>query len=659
MMLRLQFNNRVALSSCNRHLYQQMFGRDAETGGLDFWVGLLANGSQTLGQVAETIASLASEIDLQVLTGRVVLADAFTSNLATNADALANFNTVTGLEIGRGYLNQVKGTTVDNVSAYVAKAAETVATLPPSTGGGNPAPTPPTITFSADNGVSATDHITNVDVQTVSGTYAGESADGNQVQVKVGDGTWATAIIEGGTWSVSDVTLNNGRGTLAVQTVDSEGHYIAGTRYSYSYTLDTDKPTGVSIGYKSAGKVSVTSDVAGSAGLYDDDSTLIAGTTTKLSENVERTLAITALSDLTVATVKIQDVAGNFADDSKVIAIGTNNADTFSAAQDFSAARYGFDGDDNFEFTNSIAMLEVRVEGGSGNDTVTFTTGFETFSEGNLNSDVANLTGVENLQLFGASSVNVGIEVEAAGVSTILTGDDDTTVRYDSSATLRMTVDGTALATGKTLTLTMNEETANFIVTNLHGNLIATELGNNDIQVTAIGNAGVTITTGSANDTVIGSAGNDIINAGNGTNSITGGQGVDTLTGGSGADTFNFVRGDAEGYVFTADGGTNDSFFLGTAGTDVITNFTSGSDKLTIAGVSSLAGYVPADTEVIPGVASFVLGSYNATSHVFSVDSGGLSTLVIFNSDASGESIVLTGVNNLSATDFNGLNMVA
>ena len=304
-------------------------------------------------------------------------------------------------------------------------------------------------------------------------------------------------------------------------------------------------------------------------------------------------------------------------------------------------------------------MLEVRVEGGSGNDTVTFTTGFETFSEGNLNSDVANLTGVENLQLFGASSVNVGIEVEAAGVSTILTGDDDTTVRYDSSATLRMTVDGTALATGKTLTLTMNEETANFIVTNLHGNLIATELGNNDIQVTAIGNAGVTITTGSANDTVIGSAGNDIINAGNGTNSITGGQGVDTLTGGSGADTFNFVRGDAEGYVFTADGGTNDSFFLGTAGTDVITNFTSGSDKLTIAGVSSLAGYVPADTEVIPGVASFVLGSYNATSHVFSVDSGGLSTLVIFNSDASGESIVLTGVNNLSATDFNGLNMVA
>ena len=656
------------------NLYLQMFGRNAEPDGLTFWVGQITSGSQTLGQVASTISSLASGIDLQVLNGRVALANAFTSNLATNTEALANFNTVTGLGISRDYLNQVKSTTIDNVSAYVANAAETVATLPPSTGGGSPAPTPPAITLSADSGVSLTDHITNVDVQTVSGIYTGKSGNGNQVQVKVGNGVWMTASLDEdtSTWSLSDVMLENGRGTLSVQTVDSENNYIMGTGYGYSYTLDTERPTDVAFDYELVGKVSVTSNEAGNAGLYDADSTLIAGTTTtKLIANVELTVAVSALDVLTFATVKVQDVAGNFADDNGTVAIGTNGADLFSIDQDSSMARYGFGGDDTFEFTNSTAMSEANVYGGSGIDTVTFTEAFETLSEGNFNGDVANLTGIENVKLFGASSINIGDEVHTAGINKILTGDDDTLIRYDQPSLGQITIDGSALASGKTLTLTMYGESADFVVTNLHGNLVATDLGNNDIQVTAVSDSRVTITTGSANDTVIGGADNDIINAGNGTNSITGGKGVDTLMGGEdeSVDTFNFAKGDAADYTFIPSSSLDsiisdgDSFSF-TSGTDVVVNFARGTDQLSIAGVTgTMADYVNGNIEAVAivnsGSANFVRGIYDTEVHMFAVSSGGSDTLVMFNSGSSQEAIVLTGVTELSAVDIASVSQVA
>ena len=87
------------------NLYLQMFGRDAEPDGLAFWTGLLSNGSQTLGQIAQTISSLASGIDLQVLDGRVELANAFTAQLNT-PEKLAAYGSTNGIAVGRSFLDQ-------------------------------------------------------------------------------------------------------------------------------------------------------------------------------------------------------------------------------------------------------------------------------------------------------------------------------------------------------------------------------------------------------------------------------------------------------------------------------------------------------------------------------------------------------------------------
>lgn len=82
--------------------------------------------------------------------------------------------------------------------------------------------------------------------------------------------------------------------------------------------------------------------------------------------------------------------------------------------------------------------------------------------------------------------------------------------------------------------------------------------------------AGFKLTTGAGADALLGGKGADTLIAGAGIDSLTGGVGVDTLTGGAGADTFNYAE-NATGAVVSS-----------LAAPDVITDFVSGTDKLSI-----------------------------------------------------------------------------
>lgn len=184
------------------NLYLQMFGRSAEPGGLEFWVGLLKAGTQTLGDIAQTISSLASGIDLQVLSGRVDLANAFTSKLTASPEALANYGTERGIEIGRAYLDQVKDATVGSLPALIDKAADTVATLPPAdgggTGGGGVTPPPaPTFVAQIDSGVLHFTGTATGDIEVVRDTAGGIVAftrDGVKSTVTLGQFTATTSV---------------------------------------------------------------------------------------------------------------------------------------------------------------------------------------------------------------------------------------------------------------------------------------------------------------------------------------------------------------------------------------------------------------------------------------------------------------------------------
>lgn len=63
-------------------LYQQMFNRNPEQAGLDFWVGVIDNGVKTLGEVALTIAQSAGSKDRQALDNKIEAASYFTDRVA-------------------------------------------------------------------------------------------------------------------------------------------------------------------------------------------------------------------------------------------------------------------------------------------------------------------------------------------------------------------------------------------------------------------------------------------------------------------------------------------------------------------------------------------------------------------------------------------------
>lgn len=95
--------------------------------------------------------------------------------------------------------------------------------------------------LSADSGASASDFITNVASQTVSGSYTGSLAAGETIQVSAdGGASWidATANSATQTWSASGITLLAGPNTsLQVRTIDTAGNFTAGS--GRAYTLDT------------------------------------------------------------------------------------------------------------------------------------------------------------------------------------------------------------------------------------------------------------------------------------------------------------------------------------------------------------------------------------------------------------------------------------
>jgi len=86
---------------------------------------------------------------------------------------------------------------------------------------------------------------------------------------------------------------------------------------------------------------------------------------------------------------------------------------------------------------------------------------------------------------------------------------------------------------------------------------------------------GASLTGGSSADAITGGTGNDTLIGGAGNDTLTGGVGQDSLTGGAGADTFVFGA-NATGAVVSR-----------SAATDTITDFVSGTDKLSITNITS------------------------------------------------------------------------
>ncbi|OJY31689.1 MAG: hypothetical protein BGP11_08845 [Rhodobacterales bacterium 65-51] len=106
------------------------------------------------------------------------------------------------------------------------------------------------------------------------------------------------------------------------------------------------------------------------------------------------------------------------------------------------------------------------------------------------------------------------------------------------------------------------------VVQSFFGDTTINGKGGNDKITDLFGNNTVnggtgrdTITTGGGRDTLVGGSGNDTLSGGGGNDRLTGGSGADQLTGGAGRDSFVFAR---------------------RMGTDTVTDFSKGIDKLVL-----------------------------------------------------------------------------
>jgi predicted secreted protein len=239
------------------------------------------------------------------------------STLLGSAVATGGNWSITSTALGEGQ-HTVTTTVLDaagNVSGASSGLTFTVDTTAPTT-------TVAGIVFSADNGSSGTDFVTNVAAQTISGTLSAALQTGEHVEVSLDNGAnWTTAQVSGTTWSLA--TTLGGSGTLQVRVADAVDN--TGPVATQAYVLDTSAPT-VTIGSDaSALKIGDTATITftfsedpGASFSWDGtqgDVAVSGGTLSAISgTGTTRTAIFTPDANTNGGTAGITVTAGSYAD---------------------------------------------------------------------------------------------------------------------------------------------------------------------------------------------------------------------------------------------------------------------------------------------------------------------------------------------------------
>ncbi len=201
------------------------------------------------------------------------------------------------------------------------------------------------------------------------------------------------------------------------------------------------------------------------------------------------------------------------------------------------------------------------------------------------------------------------------------------------------------------------EDTRDYSVHGQAGNdTISTAAGD---DVVYGGSGADTISTGMGQDELFGGSGADKLYAGSGDDALDGGSGNDVMDGGSGTD---YLFGGTGNDTMT--GGSDRDFFTVTltSGTDLITDFARGQDKIVLGW--DIRQYLPDTYQGAYDVAAALVNLnvpglepaanttaptliFNALEQVLSFDADGLA-----GSGAAVDLVKLTGVTQLSGSDF-------
>ena len=201
-------------------IYENMFNRAPDAGGLIYWTNELTSGALTLGTIAVTIANAALGTDATTLANKVAAATDFTNNINTTPEILA-YSGAAGNAEASIWLATVGSSAGSLTAALAAEAAVIAGLVPPTTG----------TTYTLTTG---TDHIaigagtTNIVNGTVNGNPLGENTQTLSVgDVVAGNGNTVLNLAVSGTGNAALVTLSNLSKINIVSTTATSGTVYA------------------------------------------------------------------------------------------------------------------------------------------------------------------------------------------------------------------------------------------------------------------------------------------------------------------------------------------------------------------------------------------------------------------------------------------------
>jgi Ca2+-binding RTX toxin-like protein len=446
-------------------------------------------------------------------------------------------------------------------------------------------------------GVASTGNITDNDNDNDTGTVAppntvpgAQNTPEDVALVFSTSNTNAITVTDSGTLTT---TLSIGSGTLTAQAFTGATITANGTG-SVTITGTAAAITGALNGLSYASGVA---DYNGSVILIvatSNGATLVSGGSIAIT--------VTPVADIVDDTAAITPTSTDFCD--VVPASGTpltTASDTYTVSvADGKAVIYGLGGNDTITTTatgaggTSIVTLE-------GNETITTTNfnGENVICAGDGNNIITTTTtGVGSNKIETGSGQDTITTTAVNGVNIITAGAGNNTI----------TTTTTGLGSTKVVTLEGNDTitTTNVgfgtsVVLSGAGNDTITTGAGADLVVSGAGND--TVTTTGGDDIVFGGSGNDTVTTGEGADIVLGGGGDDTIAAGAGDDIVFGGDGDdsinaAAGADIIVGGAGNDIIRLGSDGSDIdtvifgsnktsngndiITQFTSGVDKLNL-----------------------------------------------------------------------------
>jgi Ca2+-binding RTX toxin-like protein len=689
-------------------IYNNVLGRDAEVGGLDFWVAALKSGAITRANAAVQIIAAASKPDaapddLATVTNKVAVATTFTANLDETSEIVGYSGDAAAAQ-ARNLLATVNGTTApDSFAAAIDSTIDQIAHPPV-----------PAISVALSTGVdfgtkftgtagndifngTIDNAVANSTLTSGDNLVGGAGNDSLNITATGGGASSAAGFTLAGIERVQVQAVGTGSATLNMGTSTGVTTLAtSGSTQDVLFTNVTNKvaaemangSAGLSITY-GASVVSGTADAATlnvsgqTAGTFTTNGieTLTINTSGAASSIVLATgndhtnLVVSGSGDLTLA-------AGDVADDTldTVNASGLTGNLTLTGLGHNVTKVIGGSGNDSITVAVADLVAATSIDGGAGNDTLKLDGAVSAAAAANVKNfeNVSFTTAADITQdasafaaatlKFNAGAHNIAVTSLGAAQAVSVTASATsltTTLKTDTTADkTTVSVGGAAAVIVGNVTVN-NAETVALVSGGTAANTITTFVDSAATKVTIAATKGLTIGTFSAAsvttidasastaDVTIGAvAGATTILGGSGNDSFTGSAAADSIIGGAGNDTI--IGG---GGKDTIDGGVGDDSLRGGAGNDVITGG-DGNDTIDLStaagGTDNVSGGNGDDTILLTFAS---LGTSGSTTIAGGAGNDTLTftgdTNMNFGTDPTTLNNV-TGVESFGFTDING-----